>query len=380
MKNKKLVMIPGPTPVARSIQDQMGRETVAFLDPAFVKDFKELVQDLKEMWNTSGECFVVAGTGTLAMEMAIANTTKRGDNALVISHGYFGDRYAEMCERRELHVDRLASEWGRTVALEDIEKQLREKSYAVMTVTHVDTSTGTKAPLEDISKIAAAYPETLLIVDGVCSTAAEKEDIDGMGIDVLLTGSQKAFGVAPGLAVVWAGKKALQRRKSLGTIPDSYMDFEKWIPVMNDPGKYWGTPAVNLVWAFKEAVKMIKEEGLEQRFKRHQANGKAIQASLESLGFKILAESGYRASTLSDVLYPVGMDDALFRKTLAEEGVVVAGGLGAYAGKLFRLGHMGNIDSHIIVSVLAAIERTLIKLEFPFEHGISVKTFLESQG
>lgn len=372
MENTKLVMIPGPTPVSRSIQDEMGRETVAFKDAGFVEDFKGLVKDLKEMWKTDGECFVVAGTGTMAMEMAIANTTKHGDNVLIVSHGYFGDRFIDMCERKNLNVDVISSEWGKVVSVEEIEKKLNEKEYTVITVTHVDTSTGVKASLEEIAKIVKKFDNTLLIVDGVCSTASEREYVDDMGIDVLLTGSQKAFGVAPGLAILWAGSRAIERRKSFTTIPESYIDFEKWIPIMNDPMKYWGTPPINLIWALKESVRLIKEEGLENRFERHLRDAKAMQMALESLGFEILAQEGHRSVSLSDVIYPEGIDDAQFRKILAEEGVVVAGGLGAYAGKMFRLGHMGNIDRHHLVCVIAAIERTLYKLGVKVELGKGV--------
>ena len=213
MKNKKLLMIPGPTPVARSIQDEMGRETVAFGDPAFVSDFKTLLAELKTMMNSSGEVFVISGSGTLAMEMAIANTTRRGDNVLIVSHGYFGDRFVGLCERKGLQVDVLSAEWGKVVSPEEIRKQLEQKSYAAVTVTHVDTATGAVAPVEAIGQVMKDFPDTLYIVDGVCATAGIKEDVDGMGIDILLTGSQKAFGVAPGLAMVWASAKAMERRK-----------------------------------------------------------------------------------------------------------------------------------------------------------------------
>lgn len=361
MKNRRLVMIPGPTPVVRSIQDQMGRETVAFGDPAFVKDFKELIEELKMLWGTAGEVFVVAGTGTMAMEMAIANTTKRGDNVLIISHGFFGDRFIDLCERKGLNVDVLSSEWGKTVPLEDIERKLGEKNYAVVTVTHVDTATGVCSNIEEIGKIVRKFENTLFVVDGVCATAAEPEYVDDMGIDVLLTGSQKAFGVAPGLAIVWAGPRAMERRKSLGTIPEFYIDFDKWVPIMHDPSKYYATPAVNLIWALKESVRLIKEEGLEKRYERHRKVSRVMQMALETLGFKILAEEGCRAVTLSNLIYPDGINDLEFRGMLAEEGIVVAGGLGPYAGKMFRLGHMGNIDMHDIVSVVATIERALYK-------------------
>lgn len=375
MKNHKLVMIPGPTPVARSIQDQMGRETVSFKDPGFVEDFKELVVDLKNLLETKGECFVVAGTGTLAMEMAIANTARSGDNVLIISHGFFGDRFIDLCQRRGLNVDVLSSQWGDIVPLEQIEGRLSEKKYSIVTATHVDTSTGVRAPIEQIGRLVKAEEGTLFIVDGVCATAAEEEYVDQMNIDVLLTGSQKAFGIAPGLAIVWAGQRALDRRRTLGTIQESYLDFEKWLPIMHDPMKYYGTPAVNLIWALKESVRLIQQEGIKNRYERHRKEAAALQAGLEGIGFSILAKPSCRAATLSNVVYPEGVIDVDFRRFLAEEGVVVADGIGATSGKLFRLGHMGNIDKHILVSALAAIERALYRCGYPVEFGKSVGIF-----
>jgi aspartate aminotransferase-like enzyme len=377
MKNKKLVMIPGPTPTVRTINDQMGRETVAFGDPEFVKDFRELIVDLKEMWRVDGECFVVAGTGTMAMEMAVANVTKRGDNVLIVSNGFFGDRFIDICTRKGLNADVLAAEWGDVVTPEAVEAKLKEKNYAAITVTHVDTSTGARAPIEKIGEVMKKFPDTVYIVDGVAATAGEREYVDDMNIDILFTGSQKAFGVAPGLAIVWAGQKALARRKALGTIPEYYIDFEKWIPIMNDPTKYYATPAVNMIWALKESLRLIKEEGLEERYKRHIRVSNAFNKAIEAMGFKPLAKKDYRCSTLSCVLYPEGVNDAEFRKTLVEEGVMVGGGLAAYAGKMFRIGHMGNIDDHTVYSVIAAIERTLIKLGYKYEKGIGLKTLLE---
>lgn len=377
MKTRKLVMIPGPTPVVRSIQDQMGRDTVAFGDPGFIKDYKELLEDMKEIWGTKGEVFVIAGTGTLSMEMAIANSLKKGDNVLIVSHGFFGDRFIEICERKGLNIDVLQSEWGKIVSVEEIEEKLREKDYQAITVTHIDTSTGVVAPIKEIGEMLRNFRDTLYIVDGVCATAGEPEYIDDMGIDMLITGSQKAFGVAPGLAILWASKKALKRRKSLGTIADYYIDFEKWLPIMKDPSKYFATPAVNMIWALKESVNIIKEEGIENRYKRHIRNGRAMQSALEELGFKLLAEEGHRAVTLSNPIYMDGVDDGEFRTILSEEGVVVAGGLGEYAGKMFRLGHMGNIDIHDMVSTIAAIERTLFRLGIDIELGKAVGVLME---
>ena len=378
MKNKRLVMIPGPTPVTESIQAQMGRATQAFGDQEFVADYKEVLGDLKSLWNLEGEIFVVSGSGTLGMEMAVANTLKSGDNLLIVSHGFFGDRFIELCERKGIICDVIAAEWGKIVPTSEIDAKLSSKQYQAVTITHVDTATGVKAPIDEIGEMMKKYPDTIYILDGVCSTAAIDEDLKKYNIDLLLTGTQKAFGVPPGLAIVWANEKTMKRRESLGTIPEYYADFYKWLPVMNDPSKYYATPSVNLVWALQESLRIIKEEGLQARYERHRKVGNAMQAALEKLGFTVLAEVGHRAPTLSNVIYPDGIDDAKFRAMVYEEGIIVAGGLGAYAGKMFRIGHMGNADMHDLVAAIATIERTLYKMgKKDFELGSGVGTFLK---
>ncbi|MBL3540145.1 alanine--glyoxylate aminotransferase family protein [Aminivibrio sp.] len=371
IKTNKLVMIPGPTPVVRSIQDQMGRETVAFGDTAFVKDFSEVIADLKAMWRCDGEVFVVAGSGTMGMEMAIANTTKRGDNVLICSNGYFGDRFIDMCTRKGLNTDVLSAEWGTSVTPEMVEKKLAEKQYQAVTVTHVETSTGVEAPIAAIGEVMKKHPEIVYIVDGVAASGGADQYMDTMGIDVVLSCSQKAFGVAPGLTMVWASAKAMERRKSLGTIPESYIDFDKWLPVMHDPSKYWGTPAINLVWALKESVRIMKEEGLEERYARHRRQAAVFDAALEAIGFRVAADKAFRAPTLSVYLYPEGsgIDDVKFRTVLAGEGAQTAGCLGGFAGKGFRMGHMGNIDKHTLVSAIAAVERSCVKCGYTIELG-----------
>lgn len=377
MINSKLCMIPGPTPVARSIQNQMGRETISFKDTNFVNDFISVVNDLEVLWGAE-QAFVIAGSGTLAMEMAIANTLQDDDRCLVISHGYFGDRFIDMLERRHIHVDILQSAWGDIVPLETISEQLKTNDYKAVIATHIDTSTGVVANISKIGSFVAEHENTLFIVDGVCSTAAVKEHLESMKIDVLLSASQKAFGVAPGLALVWASKKALERRKQLQNVRDSYIDFFKWQPIMDDPMKYWGTPPVNLIWALKQSLTLIKEEGLEYRFQRHVKDAKAIQQALQAIGFDILANEHHRAATLTNVVYPEGVPDVEFRQELARQGVVVAGGIGQTAGKLFRLGHMGNIDTHIITSTLNAIERTLAQF-IDIDYGVAVKTYMDNR-
>lgn len=377
MEKNVLVMIPGPTPVIEEIKHQMGRNIQAFGDPRFVKDYKELIDDLGKLFNCSGQAFPLAGTGTLAMEMAIANCTKKGDNVLIVTNGFFGNRFIEICERKGLGADVLAAEWGECVKVEDIEKKLSEKKYAAITVSHVDTSTAVVSPIAEIGEVMKKFPDTIYIVDGVAATAGEYADVDGMNIDIMFTGSQKAFGVCPGMFVLWAGKKALERRKSLGMIPEYYVDFEKWLPIMEDPSKYFATPAINLVWAMKESTAIITEEGLKARDERHRKNALAIHKGLEAIGLKILAKPECRASTLSVVLYSEGIDDAKFRGTMIQEGVVVAGALANYAGKAFRIGHMGNVTTGDMVRMLTAIERSLKACGADIKLGAAVGAYME---
>lgn len=372
----KLLMIPGPTPVVDSIRAEMGKETIAFGDPVFIEEFKQLLSDLKELWHCDGEVFVVAGSGTLAMEMALANNLKKGDKYLLVSNGFFGDRFIEIAQRKGLEVELLQAEWGQTITPSQVDEKLKQGGFKAVSVTQVDTATGVLAPVKEIGEIVSKYEDVLYIVDGVCSVAAEPVDMKECQIDVLFTGSQKAFGVPPGLMMLWANQKSLARRTALGTIVEYYCDYEKWLPIMQDPAKYFATPPINLIWALKEAVRIIKDETLQKRYERHVKQAEAMQAAFEAMGFTLLAQAGVRAHTLSNLLYPDGIDDLAFRTRLAQEGVQAAGGVGQYAGKMLRIGHMGNADRHTLVATLAALERTLKHFRPEFELGTAISTFL----
>ncbi len=371
IKRNPLVMVPGPTPVARSIQNQMGRETISFNDPRFVGDFNVLLGDLKRLWRCDGIVFVVAGSGTMAMEMGVANITQKGDRVLVCSNGYFGDRYIDICSRKGFELETIQAPWGKSVTVEEIDRKLSEKKFDVLVVTHVETSTGIELPLRTLTQmLKEKHPDVLLVVDGVAGTAGAESYMD-WGIDIMLTCSQKAFGIAPGLGIVWASERAIAKRQSLPPIPESYVDFVKWIPVMKDTMKYWGTPAVNMIWALAEAVRIIDEEGLENRFHRHRHYANAIRESLKALGFACGADLNVASPTVSVFLYPEGsgIDDAQFREAIYQEGAHIAGCLGDFAGKGFRIGHMGNIDAHILVALIAAVERTCVRCGYEIELG-----------
>lgn len=368
---KKLMMIPGPTPVDQSVLDALSKETVSHLDPELVKTLKETLNYLKAVVMTEkGQPFTIPGTGTLGMETALVNSLKTGDRLLVVSHGYFGDRFIEIARGYGIEVEVLASEWGKIVEVEKIAQKLKEKSFSAITVTHVDTSTGVCAPLEEVAEVIKRFPETLFIVDAVCATGGIEERMDDWGVDIVFAGNQKAFGVPPGLANLVFSEKALERRNALGNISSYYMDINRWLPIMRDPGSgYFATHAVNMVNALHQGLKNILEEGLEERFRRHRRFALAFQAGLEKLRFKILPLKKIRANTMSAVLYPSGIEDLTFREKLYQNGVLVSAGKGVLAGKLFRLGHMGSITENEVVATMSIIEKTLSEFNYDFELG-----------
>ena len=368
---KKLMMIPGPTPVDRSILNALAKDTVSHLDPEFVKILKETLEDLKTVVMTeNGQPFVIPGTGTLGMEVAIVNSLKKGDRLLVVSHGFFGDRFVEIAQCYGIEVEVLASEWGKIVEPEEIARKLKEKKFDAITLSHVDTSTGVCVPLKETGEILKQFPETIFIVDGVCATGGIEERMDDWGIDILFTGNQKAFGVPPGLTNAVFSEKALERRNSLGKISAFYMDVNRWMPVMRNPaGEYFSTHAINMVYALNQGIKLMLAEGLEERFKKYKRFASAFQSGLKELGFNMLAAEEIRANTVSTILYPAGIEDLSFREKLYENGVLVSAGKGVLAGKIFRLGHMGNISENEVVATLSIIEKTLSDINYDFRWG-----------
>ena len=367
MRNEEMLLIPGPTPVIDQIYDAMAGETRGHTDPRFVEIYKRSIDRTREMLKTDGEVFVISGSGTIAMEMALVNTVSAGERLLIVSHGYFGDRFIQLGKAFGIEIDVLQSEWGQQVSPVEVEKKLSERTYKAVTVTHADTSTGVAADLDALVPIIKKHG-ALVILDGVCATAAMEEDMskeyggEGNTIDVVLTGSQKAIGVPPGLAIVAFNQTALDAREKMDHIPAYYCDIKNWIPIMHDPSKYFATPPVNLIYAYEEGMKLVMDEGLEKRYIRHSAFGRGVRAALIEYGMKPLADETVAASTLSCILYPEGVDDAEFRASLAKKGVIVAGALAHLAGKAFRIGHMGNTTEDMLTEAIEKIGDTLNEL------------------
>lgn len=373
MMKEKLLLIPGPTPVSPRIRNILAAQTVSHVSPELANDLRDSLENLKKiLFCRNGQPFIVAGAGTLAMEMALLNLTGPHDRALIISQGYFGQRMAEICQAFGIDYELMASDWGKVVETEELKKKLSSGRFDVVFCTHVDTSTGAEAPVEEYAR-AVRNHGALFVVDGVCATGGIMENMDDWEIDVAFTAAQKCFGVPPGLSVLVFSEKAMAKRQSLPSVKAYYGDVLRWLPIMQEPFRYFSTPCVNEIRAFAEATRIILEEGLERRFFRHRIFARAIRDGLAALGFKFYTDSNCLASTLSVVVYPEGIEDRSFREELGKNGVVVAGGLGTTAGRVFRMGHMGNISVDDVLFALEAIEKTLEVLDHSVSRGAAVE-------
>ncbi len=363
MPQEKLLLIPGPSPVVPRILDALALPTVSHVGPDMAHDLKDACENLKKIvFCDNGEPFIVAGAGTLAMEMALLNTAGPGDRVLVLSQGYFGERMGQICQAFGIDHDVLECEWGRAVLPAELDGRLKTTDYNIVVCTHVDTATGACAPVEEYAW-SSRKTGSLFIVDGVCATGGIPERMDDWGIDVVLTAAQKCLGTPPGLAILVFSERAMDKRRGLASIPAYYSDILRWLPIMHDPAKYFSTPCVNEIRAFSEAPRIIIEEGIEERFERHDLlrrghPGRSRRPRLrlfhgpELRGLDALGRRATRTASRTRPSAPA----------LYENGVVVAGGLAQRPGKVFRMGHMGNLTSAQVRFALEAVETTLAGL------------------
>jgi alanine-glyoxylate transaminase/serine-glyoxylate transaminase/serine-pyruvate transaminase len=368
MDERSLLMIPGPTNVAPSVLSTLARPTLSHVSGTFADIVKQTLADLRQIFKTkSGLVLPLAGTGTLGSEVALANVIEPNDKVLAVSNGYFADRLVEVAATLGAKVDRVPVPWGSVADPNEVEKKLSNDNYKALLVVHVDTSTGAANPIEKLGRVARSR-DVLFVVDAVCSLGGMDVESDAWGIDVCFTGSQKALGVPPGLAIISFGPNALkareERKAPIGTY---YGDLKRWTPAMEDPTKYFATHPVNMIYALHQSCSMILSEGLDARFARHAKMAEAFRAAMTSIGLQLLCQENDSANTLTVTRYPNGVIDSEFRKTMAEKyGIVVAGGLGPLSQKVFRVGHMGNINRNDLLATIGAVEGSLTQQNFQF--------------
>ena len=376
MKNRKLLMIPGPIEFTPEVMRAMGMPTASHVAPNFIEAFGQALERLREVFLCpSGQPFVVAGSGSLAMDMAAANLIEPGDRALVVNTGYFGDRFAAILARYGAEVSEVrAPAIGDEPSLAEVEAALAADRFKLMTITHVDTSTAVGADVQGLAALGRRFG-ALVVVDGVCSVAGEEMRQDDWGIDLALTASQKAIGVPPGLALVVAGPRAMDAFHQRKTpVLNYYADWTQWLPIMQAYEErrpsYYGTPPVNLIWALNVSLGQILEEGMDARFARHRRLSDALKAGIAALGMsQVPVSAGKTATTLTAPYYPEGVDGAML-KHVGQAGVILAGGLHPeIKAQYFRIGHMGAVTRSDILATLGAIEYGVAQVGYEFELG-----------
>jgi len=370
---RQLLMIPGPTIVSPRVLRMLTKPVLSHVSFEFVEGYAEALELQRKLFMTDGTPFMLSGSGTLGMEAAIANLVERGDRVLCVENGFFGEKWEEIVAAHGGEVDRLRFEWGEGIDIKQLEEKLSANDHKAFTVEHVDTSTGIANPIDRIGELAEGT-EALYVVDSVCGLGGMPLKMDDWGIDFCLTGSQKALGAPPGVSLFCLNDKAwkaVEERKT--PIPDYYANLRRWKPIMENPRGYFATPAVGMVLGMLEALRIIHEEGLEARWRRHKLYSEAFRAGIEALGLGSFPEKGHEAHTLTVPNIPEGVNDADMRGIMNNKyGVIIAGGLGKLGGKTVRIGHMGSDTINDVVATMAAMEMALREIGYEAEPGAGV--------
>lgn len=379
MKNEReLLMIPGPTIVSPRVLRALAKPVLSHVSNEFVDGYAEALALQKKLFGTKGTPFLLAGSGTLGMEAAIANLMEKGDKVLCVENGYFGEKWEEIVETHGGGVDRLRFNWGDAVDVKQVKEKLSSNEYKLFTVEHVDTSTGIANDLKKIGELRK-NTDALYIVDSVCGLGGMPLKMDEWNIDYCLTGSQKALGAPPGISLFCLNDEAWQAVEKRENPPsDYYVNLKRWKPIMDNPKGYFATPATGLVLGMLESLRIIFEEGLEKRWKRHEVFSKAFQAGIKALGWGSFPAEGHNAHTLTVPNVPEGVDDAKMRATMYQKyGVIIAGGLGKLGGKTVRVGHMGNDTMNDLVATLGAMEMSLAEMGHVDDLGKAVGAMMK---
>ena len=370
---KKYLMTPGPTPVPSEVLLAQARPMIHHRTPDFSAMLMEAVDGLKYVFQTTNDILIFGSSGTGAMESAFVNCFCAGDKVIVARNGKFGDRMVKIAKTYGLTVIDLRSEWTETVKVADIAKALEENPDARgVVVTQSETSSGVLNDVEAVGKITAGYPDCVLIVDSITGIGAVPCMTDAWGLDVVMTGSQKGLMLPPGLAACTVSKKAWKAYER-STLPKFYFDWMSYQKnVAKDTTPF--TPAVTLVLGLNEALKMIREEGIDNVIARHSRLAEATRKGCEALGMKLFAPAEGRGSAVTPVWVPEGVDGKKIVSILKNKyGVTIAGGQDDYVGKIIRIGHLGYFGEFDIITTLAALEMTLAELGYEFERGAGIK-------
>lgn len=371
----RTLMGPGPSDIHPRVLAAMAQPTVGHLDPFYLELMDQTQQMLRDLFRTENRMtFAVSATGSAGMEATVVNLIEPGDRMVVCVNGVFGGRMADVAERAQAEVTRVERPWGEVFTAAELQPVLEKTRPKVVGIVMAETSTGAWQPIEEIAQVVHDAG-ALLIVDAVTSLGGVPVEVDRWGIDAIYSGTQKCLSCPPGLAPVSFNQRAME------VILGRKTKVQSWYLDVTMLANYWGsdrvyhhTAPINMSYGLYEALRLIHEEGLENCFSRHQRNHAALRAGLNAIGIEFAAQAGHQLPTLNAVHIPPGIDDARVRRRLLEEfGIEIGGGLGAFKGKVWRIGLMGY-GSRVanVLILLAALEQLLSQEGHSLKEGASI--------
>jgi alanine-glyoxylate transaminase/serine-glyoxylate transaminase/serine-pyruvate transaminase len=359
----RLLLGPGPSDAHPRVLAAMATPLLGHLDPQFLEIMNETQAMLRAVFQTKNRLtFPISATGMAGMEACVVNLIEPGDKMVVCTAGFFGSRIAEIAGRAGAVVTRLERPWGEVFDLKAIRDVLQKVRPKVLAIVHAETSTGAWQPLEEIGKLCHEY-DTLLLADTVTSLGCVQVALDEWGIDAAYSCSQKGLGCPPGLSPVSFSDRAVEAINCRKTKVQSwYLDVSLLQKYWGDERVYHHTCPISMVYALREGLRLVLEEGLEARWARHQNNHQALKAGLLALGLPYTAAEGHQLPQLNAVRIPAGVDDLTVRQQLLKEfGIEIGSGLGEFKGKVWRIGLMGyNSRANNVLLFLAALEKCLL--------------------
>lgn len=375
--SEKLLLGPGPTPVESRVLRALSEPTLGHLDRDFVSIMDETRDLLRYVFQTKNELTVaMSGTGSAGMETACVNMIERGDKVIVCAHGVFGTRMVDVAERCGADVVTVSAPMGKPIDAEDVARAVKDNPDAKMLgIVHAETSTGVLQPLEEISKIAHDAG-MFMVVDAVTSLGGMEVPVDRLGLDMVYSGTQKCLACPPGLAPVTASPRAVEYIKNRQQKVQSwYLDLTMIMRYWGEERFYHHTAPVNMIYGLNEALRIIAEEGLQNRWMRHRANAEALWEGLEAMGVNLLVEEKFRLPSLTSIVVPEGVDEAKVRKDLMDEySIEIGSGLGELKGKILRIGLMGSgSNKENVVFFLSAFGNVLKKQGFAADIGAALE-------
>lgn len=373
---QRVLLGAGPSSVHPRVLQAMTMPVVGHLDPAFFQVMDDVCEMLREVFHTANFMTLpISSTGTGAMETACANVIERGDTMVVCRNGFFGDRLAEIAERCGAQVHVVDTPWGKPVDVDALARELdKHPRVKAVGVVHAETSTGVLTPLKDIIDLVHRH-DAVVIVDAVTSLGGHDVRMDDWDVDVCYSATQKCLGAPPGLAPISFGPRAMEivnnRKTKVGSFYFSIQDLESY---WSQRRAYHHTSPISMTYALREALRMVMEEGIENRIDRHGRVAASLRAGLEALGIGFLASPQDRLNPLTAAIVPEGVDDATVRQKLLNDfNIEISGGLGDLRGKVWRIGLMGESAREVnVFALLSALEMILSSQGYEVAYGASL--------